>query len=127
MLSNVTVRSTQSKTGFIQSLTVVAFANSSGAGASALASAATGGPSVSLVTTRPGSYIFAVGNDWDKAAARTPAAGQSIVHQYLAAAGDTFWVQNTLNPVAGAGSTVQMSDTAPTADRWNYACVEITR
>jgi hypothetical protein len=124
-LTNVTVRSTPSKTGFYQSLTVVTFAGANGVGASAVANATTGPPTVTLTTTRAGSLVFAVGNDWDKALGRTPAADQALVHQYLPSVGDTFWVQNLVGPVAVAGTAVSINDVAPTTDRWNFACVEI--
>jgi len=44
---------------------------------------------VRLVTTKSNSWVFGVGTDFDKAIARTPWAGQSIVHQDLAPVGDT--------------------------------------
>jgi hypothetical protein len=47
----------------------------------------------SLVTTRNNSWVFGVGNDFDNAIARTPGSGQSLVHQFLAPIGDTYWVQ----------------------------------
>jgi beta-lactam-binding protein with PASTA domain len=127
LLSNVTVRSTPSRTGYAQSLTVVTFADATGIGASSVAAASTGAPAVSLTTTKPGSRVFAVGNDWDRATARTPAPGQAIVHESLATVGDTFWVQQVVNPVPAAGTVVQVTDAAPTTDRWNLACVEIVR
>ena len=41
--------------------------------------------------------------------------------------GDTFWVQSITAPAASAGSQVRLNDTAPTADQWNLAAVEIVR
>ena len=47
-----------------------------------------------------GNWVFAVGNDWDKAVARTPVSGQVLVHQRVdTQTGDTYWVQST----AGTG------------------------
>ena len=40
-------------------------------------------------------------------------------------AGDTFWSQTTTAAVANAGTAVTINDTAPTADRYNLAAVEI--
>ena len=68
--------------------------------------------------------MYGVGNDWDTATSRTVGAGQAIVHQRLATAGDTFWVEARSAPVASISLT-QLNDTAPTADQWNYAAVEI--
>ncbi|HEY5154848.1 MAG TPA: hypothetical protein VIJ47_08950, partial [Acidimicrobiales bacterium] len=67
-----------------------------------------------------------VGNDWDRAVARTPATGQALVHQWVdAGSGDTFWTQSMAAPTVQAGTVLTLSDTAPTNDRWNYTAVEI--
>lgn len=117
----------------ISSITVMSFSgvdtsgvNGSGAiGAVASASAATGAPAASLTTTRANSLVFGVGNDYDNATARTPGAGQSLVHQFLTPAGDTYWVQMQNNPVAQSATKVSINDTAPTGDRYNLAICEI--
>jgi len=45
--------------------------------------------------------VCAVGNDWDRAIARTPVSGQVLVHQRVDTnVGDTFWVQSTSAPSA---------------------------
>jgi hypothetical protein len=124
-LTSQTVVATPSSGGFHGSLTVVAFAKAAGIGAAAAASAATGAPDLVVPGTGSGSWVYAVGNDWDNATARTAASGQTVVHQRVdTAAGDTFWVQSTTAPNAGAG-TVDIHDSAPTSDRWNYAGVEV--
>ena len=131
-LSNVTITATLSKS-VISSMTVVSFTgvdpsgtNGSGAiGATATANAKTGGPNASLTTTRNGSWVFGVGNDFDNAAARTPASGQSLVHQYLATTGDTYWVQMQNSPTPLSGTIVGIQDTAPTTDRYNLSICEI--
>ena len=124
-LTNVTVSSTPSATGFYQSLTVIAFTGVGSVGASNIANAGTGAPSVSLVSQAAGSLVYAVGNDWDNAIARTVAAGQTKVHEFLAPAGDTMWVQSLTGATTSAGQTVRLNDTTPTTDRWNYAIVEL--
>jgi hypothetical protein len=114
-------------------MTVVSFANidtsgdnGSGAiGATATASRAFGAPAATLVTSRNNSWVFGVGNDFDKPIARTVGAGQTLVHQYLPPVGDTYWVQRTINPTPLAGTTVTINDTAPTADRSNLTLCEI--
>ncbi len=126
VLTNATVTSTPSRTGFDQSLTVVAFRGASGIGASAGANAATGAPTVSLTTTKAGSWVFAVGNDWDRAVTRTVGTGQSLVSQWVdTAAGDTFWVQSRTAVTPTLGTAVTLNDTAPTNDRWNLTAVEV--
>jgi hypothetical protein len=125
LLTNVTVSSTQASSAH-QSLTVIAFSGSAGVGASAGASAANGASSVSLATTSVNSLVYATGNDWDGASARSMAAGQTKVHEFVdSAVGDTFWVQATSTAIAATGTTVAMSTTAPTLDQWNLAAVEI--
>jgi hypothetical protein len=114
-------------------ITVVSFANvdtsgtnGSGAiGAVASANASFGGPTASLVTTRNNSWVFGVGNDFDRPVARTPGTGQTMVHQYLAPVGDTYWVQRTSALTPLAGTTVRLNDTAPTSDRYNFSICEI--
>jgi hypothetical protein len=124
-LSDVTVTADASISGTFLSLTVVAFAAADGVGAAAAASAPTGTPGVSLTTTRPGSFVFGAGNDWDGAVPRAIPAGQELVHQALMEAGDTFWVQRLTGAVAAAGTPVTLSATAPADHRWNFAAVEI--
>ena len=72
-----------------------------------------------------GSWVLGVGNDWDGATARTVPANQTIVHQYLATTGDTFWVQRLTNSVPASGTTGVINDTAPTNHRYNLAVVEV--
>lgn len=125
-LTGVRVRARQAFTSHDQSLTVVVFTGASGIGASAAANGATGAAKVSLVTTKPQSRVYAVGNDWDRAIARTLGANQVMVHQWVdTAINDTFWVQAWSSPVAAASTSVTLSTTAPTSDRWNFAAVEV--
>jgi hypothetical protein len=72
-----------------------------------------------------GSCVLGVGNDYDAAAARTLGAGQTLIHQYLATTGDTYWVQRLSAPVATAGMTVTIADTASTKYRYNLSIVEV--
>jgi beta-lactam-binding protein with PASTA domain len=125
-LTNVTVSSTQASGGVHQSLTVVAFSGVGGVGASNAAGASSGASSATLTTTAAGSLVYAVGNDWDAAVARTLGAGQIKVHEFVdTAVGDTFWVQAAASPIAAAGSAVTLNSSAPTGDRWNLAIVEL--
>ena len=125
-LTNVSVTSTLSAGTYAQSLTVVAFRGASGIGATGTANAASGAPTVNLTTTRAGSWVFVVVNDWDRATARTVGAGQSMVHQWVdTSTGDTYWTQSRTAPTPASGTVVAISDTAPTADRWNLTSVEV--
>jgi beta-lactam-binding protein with PASTA domain len=127
VLTNATVTSTQTQAGsYRQSLTVVAFIGASGTGASAAANGASGAPSVTLTTTKAGAVVYGVGNDWDNATARTLGANQTLVHQFVdTTSGDTYWVQARTGAIAAANTSVQLNDTAPTNDRWNFASVEV--
>jgi hypothetical protein len=81
------------------SLYVIAVQGTNGIAASAAASAKTGAPSVTLTTTKAGSLIWGVGNDYDRAAARTVGTNQILDNQWLdTATGDTYWVQNQTYP-----------------------------
>ena len=84
-----------------------------------------GAPTATLVTTRNNSWVFGVGNDWDNAISRTVPAGQTMVHQYLATVGDTYWVQRQTNPTPVSGTSVTINDTAPTSDRYNLSICEV--
>ena len=131
-LNNATVTATLSQNA-VSSITVLSFTgvntsgtNGSGAiGATKSASAPSGAPAATLVTTQNNSWVFGVGNDYDNAIARTPGTGQSLVHQYLTPAGDTYWVQMQNIPTLLSGTSVSINDTAPTGDRYNLAICEI--
>jgi hypothetical protein len=69
--------------------------------------------------------VFGVGNDYDNAISRTLGSGQTMVHQNLSPAGDTYWVQRRNNPTPASGTTVTIDDTAPTGDRYNLSICEI--
>jgi hypothetical protein len=125
-LSNVTVNSTQSTSGYDHTLTVMAFSGAKGIGATAGANAHSGAPSVTLTTSAPASWVFASGNDYDNAILRTPASGQTLQYQWLdTTTGDTYWVQSTSATTPAAGTAVAIKDTEPTGDRWNLAAVEV--
>jgi outer membrane protein assembly factor BamB len=131
-LSGVTITATLSQS-VAASMTVMSFteadpsgANGAGAiGATKTASAGSGAPAASLVTTRNGSWVIGVGNDYDNGIARTPGTAQTVVHQYLAPVGDTYWVQMQSATTPASGSTVTINDTAPTGDRYNLVICEI--
>ena len=125
VLSAATVISKPGSRGYHGSLTVIAFTNASGTGIVNNPSAPSGAPDVVISGASAGNWIFAVGHDWDNAAARVPVTGQVLVHQRIdTQTGDTYWVQSTAAPAAVNG-TVDIHDTSPTNDRWTYAAVEI--
>jgi hypothetical protein len=125
-LANASVQSVLSRSGYHQSLTLVVLSGASGIGASAGASAGAGAPTAQITTTRAGSWIFGVGNDYDSAIARTLGPGQTMVHQWVETTlGDTYWVQRATSPAGAVGSVVTVNDTAPTVDRWNLTAVEV--
>jgi hypothetical protein len=132
ILTNVSMTATLNRS-VASSLTVVSFTgvdtsgvNGAGAvGAIKVRSATSGAPSATLVTTRNNSLVFGVGNDWNHAIPRTVGPSQALVHQFLAPVDDTYWAQRFVSPIAGSGTSVTLSDVAPTADQWNLAVVEI--
>jgi len=127
-LSSIAVTSTLTRANFDQSLTVSAFQGAAGIGATGAGNGLTGAPAASLTTTVAGSWVYGVGNDWDRAIARSPMAGQGIVHQWIdTASGDTFWCQSMVAPTTLAGTVVTIADSSTTLrDRWNLVAVEIT-
>ena len=125
-LSSAAIKASLSKAGgYTVSLTVIAYSGASGIGSHTGASARTGAPKASLTTTAAGSWVFAVGNDWDRAVDRTLGPNQTLVSEATEAAGDTYWVQSTTAPTASARTLVTISDTAPTTDRWNLELIDI--
>jgi hypothetical protein len=121
----VTAQPGSTSNSYHGSLTVIAFANAAGTGIVGQASAPTGAPDIYLPGISAGNWVFAVGNDWDGAIARTPVSGQTLLHQRIdTQVGDTFWVQSTTTP-STANGLVDIHDNSPTTDRWNYAAVEI--
>jgi hypothetical protein len=124
-LTNATVQAVPGASGFHGSMTVVAFTNAVGIGVVGRTGAPTGAPDIFLPGVSAGNWVFAVGNDWDRAVSRMPVSGQVLVHQRVdTSVGDTFWLQSTAAP-ATANTLVDIHDTAPTDDRWNYAAAEI--
>jgi hypothetical protein len=126
-LSNATVTATRASGSYTGSITVVAISGADQVieGATASAGAATGAPSVSLTSTRAGSWTWGVGDDWDNATEREVGPNQTKVDEFLAPTGDTFWVQRQTATTALTGTPVTLNDTAPTADHWNLAAIEV--
>ena len=126
VLTGVKVKSTPQRNGYDQDLTVIAMEGTTGVGTSANASGASTAPSLKLTTSAPTSLIFAIGNDWDRAVARTLPEGWVSLDQWVdTQTGDTIWSQYTNQPVAAAGTQVTVGDIAPTNDQWNLVAVEL--
>lgn len=126
ILSNAKVTSSPAKNGYHQDLTVIAMEGASGVGAAVAGSSSSGAAGVSLTTTAPTSLVFAVGNDWDHAAARTLPTGQVLLDQWVdGQAADTYWSEYTNQTTGAAGTMVKIGTTGPTTDRWNLAAVEL--
>ena len=105
--------------------TVIAFRNAAGIGVAGASGAPSGAPGRLPAGRHQGSWAFAVGNDWDRAVARTPVAGQTLQDQWVdTAVGDTFWVQSTTAP--NTAPLVMIDDSAPTNDQYNYVAAEVT-
>jgi len=131
-LTNASVTANLSQS-VVSSIVVMSFngvdtsgTNGSGAiGAIGTGNGASGAPMTSLTTTRNNSWVLGVGNDYDNAIGRTVGANQTLVHQYLAPVGDTYWVQrqNVVTPTSG--TVVTINDTAPTTDQYNLSIVEV--
>lgn len=126
--SNVTVKATMSSGSYAGQLTVATFTGASLTqnGAVAGASAPNGAASLNLTTTRQNSWVWGVGNDWDRAAARTLGVNQTMVDETVnTTIGDTQWVQRQNNLTPAAGTVVTLNTAAPTNDKWNFVAIEI--
>ncbi len=126
-VSRARVKAVPASAGFEGSISIAAFKGARSAlGAIGSASGPSGQPTVGLKTSMQAAWVWAIGEDWDNGIARTPATGQALQYQHVdAQVGNTVWVQDRTNTVATAGTQVVLSDTYPTADRWDYAAVEI--
>jgi uncharacterized protein (TIGR03437 family) len=123
-LTNVSVSATLS-VSVLSTLTVLSFKGTDPAdpiGVVRAKSASRGPASDTLLATRGGSLVVALGNDPGTATSRTLIAGQSMVHEALIGT-NTFWSQAALGPAAGASLTVGV--TAPTATPYNFTLCEL--
>ena len=128
VVTNAVVTATRGGGSFGGSMVVTAFtgANTAADGATVAAAADTGAPTATLSPTKAGSWVWAAGNDWNRATARTLGTGQNSVDEYLSPSGDTYWVQRqTAASTGGSLVPVTLNDTAPTNDMWNLALIEI--
>jgi hypothetical protein len=125
-LSNAAITARAAISGFDEMLMIVAFKNATGIGPESFASAAAGAPKATLKTTVANSWVFGLGTDWRRFAARTPGAGQLIFAQEQGApAKATAWIQAAANVTPKAGTTVPVNDTAPANDPYNLLLVAI--
>jgi hypothetical protein len=92
-------------------------------GDSDVASSASGLPSITLTTTRDDSWCWSVKSDWSAGAVGTPGTSQTIVHSYTSA-DYTSDVWNRTDRVT-SGNNVTLNETAPSAQNYNQAAVEI--
>ena len=127
-VSNMVVTANRGSGSYTGSLVVTAFigADTGVDGATTAAAGTTGAPTATLSPTKTGSWVWAAGNDWDRAVARTVGANQVKADESLAPVGDTLWVQRQTAPSTGGSLIpVTINDTAPTNDMWNLAVIEI--
>ena len=132
ILSNVSVTAELSDS-VVSSMTVKSFGgvSTSGTGGSGAIGAigsghgSSGEPSAKLTTRANNSMVVGVGNDFDNALARAPAAGQQLLHQFFSPSGDTYWVQSLSSVVPLKGTNVVVGDLAPTSDQYNLSICEV--
>jgi beta-lactam-binding protein with PASTA domain/Ca2+-binding RTX toxin-like protein len=117
--------------GAVGHMTVVGFTgaqNTLVGAASAVTNKGTGvagDPSISLPTTKPNSWLFGVGNDWDNRKVVTANAGTTIVGQGATTITDTFFTVRTTNPQPTSGSSATIGVSGLGTDRYNFAVIEI--
>lgn len=127
-LNGIVVTAVRSSGSWCGSMTLLAYANADTAvsGAVGGGNGPNGAASAALTTTKAGSFVIGVGNDWDQAISRTFPAGQTKLDEFLATVGDTFWVQSR-GPVANSGTSTVVQTLAPTTNRWNLAVAEVRK
>jgi hypothetical protein len=123
MLTNAPITATLARRGRQVGITVIAYANATGVGASAVAYSRRGTPTGTLTTTHANAWVFAVGNDPVGHAIRTAGPAQTIEAQTSIGLND-WWIQSTAAPTPAAGP-VTITDTAPSRDPYNLVIVEI--
>jgi hypothetical protein len=97
-----------------------------GIGNSAANSSSRGAPNVTVKTSEPDSWVWAMGNDWGGGTFRTVPSGQQAPVQIVdGGLKKTFWVQSTSSYTPNNGTSVTINDTAPASDPFNYVAVEI--
>jgi chitobiase/beta-hexosaminidase-like protein len=84
-----------------------------------------GAPSGSVTTTRDGSWIWGILEDWSTDV--TPVLGSNQTQQKIfhGGAADSSWVQSQTATTTTSGTSVTINDTSPTADNWDLAVVEV--
>jgi Bacterial Ig-like domain (group 1) len=108
-----------------ETITVAAFKNSPGIGAVGTSFGKKGAASGTLTTTKPNSWVWAIGDDWLRSVPRTVPGGQTLWHQATDAVGDTYWVQSTEGLTKAAGTPVTLNDPAPANDPFDMVLVEV--
>jgi hypothetical protein len=124
ILKAVSVKATAKTSGFTVTMTIVALEHATGTGALAKATATTGAPKVTLKTTHIDAWVIAMGDNWAHAVTPTAVTGQYLVSRVTDST-DTFWAQATSPLVATAGTSVTISDSAPTTNPWDLFALEV--
>jgi hypothetical protein len=103
----------------------------SGTGSSAIGAVATGtftaaAPSISLVTTRNNSWVWAVANSSNTSSTITAGSSQTIIRTQTDSTNATeSWMWRQSSRTATTGTTVTMNATAPAAGTGNILAVEV--
>src|SRR6478672_4658323 len=83
-VSNLVVTANRSSGSYVGSMVVTAFIGAdTGVNGATTAAGRSGAPTATLTPTRAGSWVWAAGNDWDRAATRTVGADQTKVDEDL--------------------------------------------
>jgi len=124
-LHNLRVTAAEQFRGWGVKITVIAYKSATGIGAKATSHSSSGAPTGKLRTSKPNSWVFAVGVDWLNGALRTVGAGQVMISQSTDTQHATYWVQATKSVTPKAGTLVTINDTKPARDPYNMVLVEI--
>jgi hypothetical protein len=124
ILTGASVKATAKTAGYTVTMTVQAFKHATGTGSLAKATATTGVPKATLKTAHGDAWVLAMADDWAHSVTPKPATGQFMVSRVTDTT-DTFWAQASSQLVAAAGTSVTISDSAPTTDPFDLIVVEV--
>jgi hypothetical protein len=120
-LTNAVVSASPNAGGYVGSIVVTTFAavDTATSGGSASANGATGAPTASLTTTKTGSIVRGVGDDWPRAVARTVPSDQTPGRRIPRGPRRHVLVQRGTALTGAVGIAVTLNDTGPTDDLWD--------
>jgi hypothetical protein len=124
IVKSASIKATAKTGGFTVTMTIMAMEHATGIGPVAKATASSGAPKATLTTNHIDAWVIAMADDWTHSVTPKSAAGQYVASRVVDST-DTFWAQATDPLVAKSGTSVTISDSAPTGDPWDLIAFEV--